>query len=257
MTPDSVALRSSPTRARAVMSVTTFALRITSSGISFLVGWSLPEAMMSACGRSQLRSRTHSPPGVGEDDVGVAHGILRGGAGGEGVAELGGHLVAKRRVLDHVARCVGLPKPYTVAAERAMASAMTPVPMKATLFAPFTARSSPPQPPPRPFACPSVPVLVQHGLWPPLAASRTTNTPDPAGRPSRRSCETPVGQLHRPRWSALDVPALDVAVAGPRRTSRRCRCASAGASAFRPRASASSTASVSALLGATLALMVS
>ena len=65
ITPASMALRSSPTLAHcAVMSVTTFALRMTLGGISFFVGWSDPEAMISACGRSHSSSRTHSPPGV-------------------------------------------------------------------------------------------------------------------------------------------------------------------------------------------------
>lgn len=36
----------------------------TSAGISFLVGWSDPLAMMVACGRSQSSSRTVLPPGV-------------------------------------------------------------------------------------------------------------------------------------------------------------------------------------------------
>mmetsp|Transcript_32418 Transcript_32418/g.51890 ORF Transcript_32418/g.51890 Transcript_32418/m.51890 type:complete len:229 (+) Transcript_32418:427-1113(+) len=65
MTPAAMALRSSPTRLHcAVMSVTTFAFFITSGGISFFVGWSDPDAMISAWGLSHLCSSTHSPPVV-------------------------------------------------------------------------------------------------------------------------------------------------------------------------------------------------
>ena len=46
------------------MSVTTLAFFITAGGISFLVGWSDPDATMSAWGLSHFRSSTHSPPGV-------------------------------------------------------------------------------------------------------------------------------------------------------------------------------------------------
>ena len=109
-------------------------------------------------------------------------------------------------------------KPYTVAVARAMASAMTPVPMKATLFAPFTARCFTATAPAAPVRM-SVRYLFScsTALGAPLAASHTTNTPDPAEQALLDVLvEAHVGQLHRPRWSALDVPALDVAVAGTR-----------------------------------------
>ena len=65
ITPASMALRTSPTRAHcAVMSVTTFEPARIAGGISFFVGWSLPLQTISACGLSHSSSSTHSPPGV-------------------------------------------------------------------------------------------------------------------------------------------------------------------------------------------------
>mmetsp|Transcript_25308 Transcript_25308/g.83142 ORF Transcript_25308/g.83142 Transcript_25308/m.83142 type:complete len:232 (+) Transcript_25308:108-803(+) len=63
--PASIADRSSPTRAHCrTRSHTTLASLSTSAGISFLVGWSEPEAMMVACGLSHERSSTISAPVV-------------------------------------------------------------------------------------------------------------------------------------------------------------------------------------------------
>ena len=157
--------------------------------------------------------------GLGEDDVGVTHGILRGGAGGEGVAELGGHLVAKRRVLDHVARVrVGLLEAVHGGgrtshglgddARADESHALRPLHRQMLhRHSPRRARSHVRQ----------VPVLVQHGLG--RAVRRVAHHKH--ARPRGQALldvlvEAHVGQLHRPRWSALDVPALDVAVAGTR-----------------------------------------
>ena len=65
-----------------------------------------------------------------------------------------------------------------------MDSAMTPVPMNATLFAPFAARCFTATAPAAPvrrsvrylFSC-------NTAFGPPVSASHTTNTPEPAGRP--------------------------------------------------------------------------
>ena len=65
MTPASIALRTSPTRAHwFVMSVTTFEFARICGGISFFVGWSEPLQIIKACGLSHSSSTTHSPPGV-------------------------------------------------------------------------------------------------------------------------------------------------------------------------------------------------
>ena len=74
-------------------------------------------------------------------------------------------------------------KPCTVAVARAIASAMTPVPMNATLLA-LGARCLTQTAPAEPvlrsvrylFSCSTA-------FGPPFVASHTTNTPDPAGRP--------------------------------------------------------------------------
>mmetsp|Transcript_9171 Transcript_9171/g.34272 ORF Transcript_9171/g.34272 Transcript_9171/m.34272 type:complete len:219 (+) Transcript_9171:188-844(+) len=187
ITPAAIAERTSPTRAHcAVISVTTMAFFNTFGGISFLVGWSLPLHTISACGLSQPSSSTHSPPGVCVNTTSAA--LTASSAVAHALNEypssvdiLSQKICALLVFREYANASVN---PYTVAVDRAMASAMTPVPIKATLFAPFTARCFTATAPAAPvrrsvrylFSC-----KIAFGA--PFAASHTTNTPDPAGNP--------------------------------------------------------------------------
>mmetsp|Transcript_8443 Transcript_8443/g.35322 ORF Transcript_8443/g.35322 Transcript_8443/m.35322 type:complete len:238 (+) Transcript_8443:160-873(+) len=187
ITPAAMALRTSPTRAHcAVMSVTTFAFLSTLGGISFFVGWSLPLQTMRACGLSHDSSSTHSPPGVCVNTTSAA----RTASSAEPHAANGypssSDILSQKVCALETSRLYAnaSSNPNTVAVERAMDSAMTPVPMNATLLAPLTARCFTATAPAAPvrrsvryrFSC-------RTAFGPPFAASHTTNTPDPAGRP--------------------------------------------------------------------------
>jgi len=62
-----------------------------------------------------------------------------------------------------------------------------------------------------------VPVLVQHRLGASGGGVAHHKHPRPRGQALRHVVvEAHTGQLHGPRWGALDVPPLHVAVSGPR-----------------------------------------
>mmetsp|Transcript_48624 Transcript_48624/g.115429 ORF Transcript_48624/g.115429 Transcript_48624/m.115429 type:complete len:233 (+) Transcript_48624:424-1122(+) len=187
ITPASTALLSSPTRRHcAVMSVTTRAFCITAGGSSFLVGWSDPDAMMVAWGLSHFRSSTHSPPEVWVKTTSAFR------TASSAVAQaLKGYSSSLDIFLQNaedfwgdLAKAKASSKPCTVAVARAMASAITPVPMNATLLAPLTARCFTATAPAAPVRI-SVRYLFScsTAFGPPFVASHTTNTPDPAGSP--------------------------------------------------------------------------